>query len=178
MAMRKILLVSTGVDWDISTYELFFDLPFVGTRAIMAPLHIATIAALTPDDIEVDLWDEPVHGRIDELTQFQQILTDKTLTDEVLLKTFVDFAAGWRKEGDPFSEHHKSVLYGIVEHIVARENRVAEDTCYDFAQGDQPVPDINPGVNKAMFADEMLKAINQELRARSVNHDQGFIELP
>jgi radical SAM superfamily enzyme YgiQ (UPF0313 family) len=38
----------------------------------MVPLHLATIAALTPDDIEVDLWDEPVHGGIDEATDFNK----------------------------------------------------------------------------------------------------------
>lgn len=70
--MKKILLVSTGVDWDVAPYEGIFKLPFVETKAIMAPLHLATIAALTPDDIEVDLWDEPVHGRIADSTEFKK----------------------------------------------------------------------------------------------------------
>lgn len=34
----------------------------------MAPIQLATLAALTPDDIEVQIWDEPVHGLIDEQT--------------------------------------------------------------------------------------------------------------
>lgn len=36
------------------------------------PLGLATVAALTPpDDYEVDIWDELVHGRIDENTAFR-----------------------------------------------------------------------------------------------------------
>jgi hypothetical protein len=64
--VKRILLVSTAVDWEVAPYEGISKLPFVETKAIMVPLHLATIAALTPDDIEVDLWDEPVHGGIDE----------------------------------------------------------------------------------------------------------------
>lgn len=39
---------------------------FFKQKNIMLPLSIATIAALTPDDVEIDLWDEQVHGWIDE----------------------------------------------------------------------------------------------------------------
>ena len=46
--MKKILLVAPE-----------FEVP--GQRkAFVVPLHLATLAALTPDDIEVDLWDETV----------------------------------------------------------------------------------------------------------------------
>lgn len=68
--MKKILLICTDVVWDVAPYKGISKLPFVKTKAIMAPLHLATIAALTPDDIEVDLWDEAVHGQIDESTEF------------------------------------------------------------------------------------------------------------
>ena len=34
----------------------------------MAPLGLATLAALTPDDVEVDIWDEGVHGLVTEQT--------------------------------------------------------------------------------------------------------------
>jgi Radical SAM superfamily/B12 binding domain/Domain of unknown function (DUF4070) len=33
-------------------------------KTLMAPLGLATVAALTPDDIDVDIWDEAVHGLI------------------------------------------------------------------------------------------------------------------
>jgi radical SAM superfamily enzyme YgiQ (UPF0313 family) len=68
--MKKILLICTDVVWDVAPYKGISKLPFVKMKAIMAPLHLATIAALTPDDIEVDLWDEAVHGQIDESTEF------------------------------------------------------------------------------------------------------------
>ena len=38
----------------------------------MAPLGLATVAALTPDDIEVDVWDEAVHGMISDDTDFNK----------------------------------------------------------------------------------------------------------
>jgi hypothetical protein len=38
----------------------------------MAPLGLATVAALTPDDIEVDIWDEAVHGLIGDNTDFKK----------------------------------------------------------------------------------------------------------
>jgi radical SAM superfamily enzyme YgiQ (UPF0313 family) len=69
---QKILLVSPGAEashkpqasWRVHSNEFF------RKQAFTSPLHIATIAALTPDDYEVDLWDEPVQGMIDEATAF------------------------------------------------------------------------------------------------------------
>ncbi|MFQ6044229.1 MAG: cobalamin-dependent protein, partial [Candidatus Poribacteria bacterium] len=67
--MKNILLVAPefkSPGWDVKT------LPFIQKKALIVPLHLATIAALTPDDIEVDLWDEFVHGRISEETTFDK----------------------------------------------------------------------------------------------------------
>lgn len=36
----------------------------------MVPLGLATVAALTPDDVEVDIWDEGAHGLVTEQTDF------------------------------------------------------------------------------------------------------------
>jgi len=36
----------------------------------MPPLSLATIAALTPEDFEIDIWDESVHGFINDDTRF------------------------------------------------------------------------------------------------------------
>lgn len=48
---------------------------FAGTRiaaqfplALMPPIDLATVKALTPPDIEVDVWDESVKGHIDDQT--------------------------------------------------------------------------------------------------------------
>ncbi|MBM3242625.1 radical SAM protein [Candidatus Poribacteria bacterium] len=68
----KILLISTDVDWDVTSFDEILKLPFVKEKAYITPLALATIAALTPDDIEVDLWDERVRGWIDDSTVFEQ----------------------------------------------------------------------------------------------------------
>jgi radical SAM superfamily enzyme YgiQ (UPF0313 family) len=36
------------------------------------PVGLATVAAMTPDTVQVDIWDELVHGRIDDHTQFRE----------------------------------------------------------------------------------------------------------
>ncbi len=70
--MTKILLVGPGEEASQKTQAswLLHNNEFVKRKAFTSPLHIATIAALTPDGIEVDLWDEPVQGLIDENTEF------------------------------------------------------------------------------------------------------------
>ena len=45
-------------------------LPFFDKKTFMVPLGLATVAALTPDDIEVTIWDEGVNGYIDDDTKF------------------------------------------------------------------------------------------------------------
>lgn len=42
------------------------DHPYIRKRAFVPPLSLATIAALTPSPHEVFIWDESVHGLIDE----------------------------------------------------------------------------------------------------------------
>jgi radical SAM superfamily enzyme YgiQ (UPF0313 family) len=66
--MKKILLV-VPEPIRVQYYSTMAELRSLGAKAVMAPLNIATIAAVTPDDIQVDLWDELVHGRIDENTE-------------------------------------------------------------------------------------------------------------
>lgn len=43
-------------------------LPFFQTKAYMAPLGLATLAAMTPESIEVDIWDEAICGQLDDGT--------------------------------------------------------------------------------------------------------------
>lgn len=68
--MEKILLIAPKfncafIPRDSKMVELSF---FREIRSFTAPLHLATIAGLTPDDIEVDIWDEMVQGDIDDST--------------------------------------------------------------------------------------------------------------
>jgi radical SAM superfamily enzyme YgiQ (UPF0313 family) len=70
--IKKILLVSPfpkGMEQIQS--ESYLKQSFLKTKAFMAPISIATIAALTPDEYEVDLWDEPIHGPIDDSTSLK-----------------------------------------------------------------------------------------------------------
>jgi hypothetical protein len=47
------------------------DHPYVQKKAFVAPLSLATIAALTPPQHTTHIWDEAVHGLIDEATPFE-----------------------------------------------------------------------------------------------------------
>lgn len=72
--MTKILLVSPGEESSQKTQAswLLHSNALIKKKAFTSPLHIATIAALTPAGIEVDLWDEPVQGLINENTEFSK----------------------------------------------------------------------------------------------------------
>jgi len=71
--MKRILLVSpVPLGFELTQDTSYLKLPFMKTKRFMAPLHIATVAALTPDDFEVDLWDEAIHGRVDEASSVDQ----------------------------------------------------------------------------------------------------------
>ena len=68
--MFRILLVSPKFD---SEFSRAHDAAHAGggeniPQSLMVPLHMATIAALTPDEFEVDIWDEGVRGEIDHQT--------------------------------------------------------------------------------------------------------------
>ena len=41
-------------------------------KEVMVPLGLATVAALTPEDVEVDIWDEAIDGPINAGTQFKK----------------------------------------------------------------------------------------------------------
>jgi radical SAM superfamily enzyme YgiQ (UPF0313 family) len=48
------------------------DHPYVQKKAFVPPLSLATIAALTPPGHRTDIWDESVHGLIDQGTVFER----------------------------------------------------------------------------------------------------------
>jgi len=57
---RGTILLVQAVDYDSRT--------LTGFQPLCTPLSIATIAALTPEGYEVDLWDENLDGLIDATT--------------------------------------------------------------------------------------------------------------
>jgi radical SAM superfamily enzyme YgiQ (UPF0313 family) len=56
----------TSARWKLS------DHPYIQKKAFVAPLSLATLAALTPPEHHIDIWDEAVHGMIDEDTEFER----------------------------------------------------------------------------------------------------------
>lgn len=61
----KVLLINPG-------QKAFFGALGGRRRVYMTPLSLATVAALTPEDVTVHIWDEGVHGLIDEKTAFRE----------------------------------------------------------------------------------------------------------
>jgi len=68
--MSNILLVSPKFDSEYSRAQAMFgdsvqdDMP----DSLMVPLHLATVAALTPEGFDVDIWDEGSRGEITDGT--------------------------------------------------------------------------------------------------------------
>ena len=65
---RKILLISPTSDNE-ALWITGNESPEVKNNIM--PLGLATVAALTPEEFHVDIWDELVHGLIDEDTAFE-----------------------------------------------------------------------------------------------------------
>ena len=54
---KKVLLVRPSYDPRIVNLEdITGQLPFLKKKAFMVPLDLATVAAVTPDDVELDMW--------------------------------------------------------------------------------------------------------------------------
>ncbi|MCB1686839.1 MAG: radical SAM protein [Halioglobus sp.] len=69
--MIRILLVApVPLRFDLTQDQSFLQLPFAKTKAFMMPLHIATIAGLTPERFHVEIWDEAVRGPANEKPDF------------------------------------------------------------------------------------------------------------
>ncbi len=75
--MKNILLISPDFNPEktakvMSSLSGIKALTFIDSRAYMVPLGLATVAALTPDDVDVDIWDEAVHGEITDETELKK----------------------------------------------------------------------------------------------------------
>jgi radical SAM superfamily enzyme YgiQ (UPF0313 family) len=69
--MKKILLIVPVLE-PLTPLTSTYKTSFMKRKGFLAPLSIATIAALTPDDFEVDLWDEAIDPYIDDTTPFNK----------------------------------------------------------------------------------------------------------
>lgn len=89
-------------------------------------------------------------------------LKDKRHTAETLLAVFVDFINSQKDESDSFTDNHKKMLYEITESRVTKEN----DLTSALLISDHAAPDIE----ETRLAEEVLKAIEQELRIGRTYH--------
>jgi radical SAM superfamily enzyme YgiQ (UPF0313 family) len=67
--MKRILLITPDKTPDTGYAQMLQNKerlqgPATKLRAVMAPVELATLAAVTPSEFEVDLWDEAVRGKI------------------------------------------------------------------------------------------------------------------
>jgi hypothetical protein len=62
--MKRVLLLSQ--DFDVESFWITED-ESANAEVVngLAPVGLATIAAMTPESYHVDIWDEMVHGRIE-----------------------------------------------------------------------------------------------------------------
>jgi hypothetical protein len=73
--MKSILLVTPNKTRDASYSEMFKGSEVLASltdvlRGTVAPVDLATLAALTPPEFDVDIWDEAVAGKITAKTEF------------------------------------------------------------------------------------------------------------
>jgi len=70
--MSRILLVSPKFDSEFSRARMMFGASADENMpdSLMVPLHLSTVAALTPPEFEVDIWDEGARGEITDDTDF------------------------------------------------------------------------------------------------------------
>jgi radical SAM superfamily enzyme YgiQ (UPF0313 family) len=97
--MPRLLLVAPKFDSEF--YAGLRNTGFI-SGSMMAPLHMATIAALTPDEWEVDIWDEGSKGEITESTNFSRDYDLVATTAYVThLPRAIDLGRLFRKRGTP-----------------------------------------------------------------------------
>ena len=102
--MSRILLISPKFDTEFSrAYELS-KLKIHGdvSQSAMVPLQLATIAGLTPDGHEVDIWDEGVRGEIDNCTDLGREYDLIGVTGYIVhMPRAVELAEVFRRRGIP-----------------------------------------------------------------------------
>ncbi|MCB2180472.1 MAG: B12-binding domain-containing radical SAM protein [Desulfobulbaceae bacterium] len=63
--MKRILLIAPlPLRFELTQDDVYRNLPLSKVKSFILPLHLATVAGLTPSAYEVVIWDEAVHGRI------------------------------------------------------------------------------------------------------------------
>ncbi len=68
--MPSVLLVAPNFESDFSIARDMLNMGSNAPRSPMVPLQHATLAALSPEEFDVDIWDECSRGEITETTDF------------------------------------------------------------------------------------------------------------
>lgn len=68
---KKILFILpewrlTTLRWNLNNH------PYINKKAFIPPISLAILAAVTPEDFETEIWDESVHGLIDQSSGISQ----------------------------------------------------------------------------------------------------------
>lgn len=93
--MKNILLVNPGYALEIRWVA---DEDKIGVKADYFPLGLATVAALTPSNYVVDIWDELVRGPVDRATLGKQYDLIGTTSHSANLGRALQIAAFFRKQ--------------------------------------------------------------------------------
>jgi radical SAM superfamily enzyme YgiQ (UPF0313 family) len=98
-AMKKILLVNPRYEMEILRVV---DEEHMDVKTDSMPLGLATVAALTPDEFQVDIWDESMRGPVEKsgMDCSEYDLVGVTGTRVMLLRTR-EVAAFFRNKGIP-----------------------------------------------------------------------------
>jgi radical SAM superfamily enzyme YgiQ (UPF0313 family) len=108
--MKKILLVTPDFNPEETKVRSLSAgltaLKFLPQKTFMVPLGLATVAALTPNDIEVDIWDEAVHGLIGDDTDFKKDY------DLVGVTGYINHLSRVRRLGEIFRRRGVPVVVG------------------------------------------------------------------
>ncbi len=100
--MKKILLVAPKFDSEFSRATAAANLKRGESLAqsLMTPLHLATIAGLTPKEFHVDIWDEGARGEIDDGTVLEHEYDLVGVTGYIAhLPRAIELAEIFRKRG-------------------------------------------------------------------------------
>jgi len=97
--------------------------------------------------------------------RLHQGLTDKTRIYDALIEIFTGFLSHFQKKADIFSEHRMEFLHEFTDRIIVRKNNALGEPSSVFAQSDLAAPGA-----KREVADEILKAVEQELRSQHPLH--------
>jgi radical SAM superfamily enzyme YgiQ (UPF0313 family) len=66
--MKRLLLLAPQVPSDVRAWWIpGGDVPAIDTPGTVLPLGLATVAALTPEEWQVEIWDECIHGEIEHV---------------------------------------------------------------------------------------------------------------